>query len=115
MDRVAKIRLPETVLFQDYSGIAVAGGRIAVVSQESSALWVGSLAPDGWEVTDAGMCYALPRWLTAASSTGRPRACHGSHRITWSWSRTRPNQIRIADAGPRSRWIHIFRIPASGR
>src|SRR5215467_11701189 len=52
-DRVAQIPLPETVLFQDYSGIAVADGRIAVVSQESSALWVGNLAPDGWEVTGA--------------------------------------------------------------
>ena len=35
-DRVGTIRLPETVLFQDYSGIAVAGDRIAVVSQTSS-------------------------------------------------------------------------------
>jgi len=31
-DRVATIRLPETVLFQDYSGIALTDGRIAVVS-----------------------------------------------------------------------------------
>jgi hypothetical protein len=59
-DRVARIRLPETVLFQDYSGIAVADGRIAVVSQESSALWVGDLAPDSWELTGAGMSYAAP-------------------------------------------------------
>ena len=29
-DRVGKIRLPETVLFEDYSGIAVTGDRIAV-------------------------------------------------------------------------------------
>ena len=60
-DRVAKIRLPETVLFEDYSGIAVSGDRIAVVSQVSSALWIGNLAPSGWEVTGAGTSYALPR------------------------------------------------------
>src|SRR5436309_3142375 len=60
-DRVATIRLPETVQFTDYSGIAVAGERIAVLSQESSALWLGRLAPDGWQVTDAGVSYALPR------------------------------------------------------
>jgi len=59
-DRVAEIRLPETVLFRDYSGIAVAGDRIAVVSQESSALWIGRLAPDSWQVTAAGVSYALP-------------------------------------------------------
>ena len=46
-ERVGKIRLPETVLFEDYSGIAVAGDRIAVISQMTSALWLGSLAPVG--------------------------------------------------------------------
>ena len=60
-DRVGKIRLPETVLFEDYSGIAVTGDRIAVISQVSSALWLGHLAPDGWQVTGAGTTYALPR------------------------------------------------------
>ena len=40
---MGKIRLPETVLFEDYSGIAVAGDRIAVISQASSALWLGRL------------------------------------------------------------------------
>src|SRR5579872_4890931 len=34
-DRVDKIRLPETVLFEDYSGITVTDDRIAVVSQVS--------------------------------------------------------------------------------
>src|ERR1700751_698678 len=52
--RVGKIRLPETVLVEDYSGIAVTGDRIAVISQASSALWLGHLAPDGWQVMDAG-------------------------------------------------------------
>src|SRR5215468_3472648 len=59
-ERVGKIRLPETVLFKDYSAIAVTGNRVAVISQMSSALWVGGLAPSGWEVTGAGTCYALP-------------------------------------------------------
>ena len=59
-ERVGRIRLPETVLFEDYSGIAVAGDRIAVISQVSSALWLGNLAPSGWQVTGPGTCYALP-------------------------------------------------------
>ena len=41
------IRLPRTLDFEDYSGIAAAGDRLAVVSQASSALWVGRLAPAG--------------------------------------------------------------------
>ena len=60
-DRVGKIRLPETVLFEDYSGITVTGDRIAVVSQASSALWLGRVPPDGWRVIGAGTTYALPR------------------------------------------------------
>jgi hypothetical protein len=66
-DRVGKIRLPETVLFVDYSGIAVTGDRIAVISQVSSALWLGNLSPSGWQVTGAGTswktckpCYITP-------------------------------------------------------
>ena len=39
--------------------------------------------------------------LMAASSTGRPKECHGSRRTRWSWSRTRPNRSRTAAAGPR--------------
>src|SRR5215813_8725876 len=38
--RVGTIRLPETVLFEDYSGIAITGDKIAVISQASSALWL---------------------------------------------------------------------------
>ena len=37
------IRLPRTLEFEDYSGISAAGDRLAVVSQASSALWVGRL------------------------------------------------------------------------
>jgi len=60
-DRVAEPRLPRTVLFEGYSGIAVTGDRIAVVSQASSALWVGHLAASRWEVVGAGKAYELPR------------------------------------------------------
>ena len=52
--RTGKIRLPETVLFEDYSGMAVTGDRIAVISQRSSALWLGTLAPSDWQVIGAG-------------------------------------------------------------
>ena len=60
-ERLATIRLPETVLFEDYSGIAVSGDRVAVISQVTSALWIGRLDPARWEVTDAGTTYLLPR------------------------------------------------------
>ena len=60
-DRIATIRLPGSLWFEDYSSLSVAGDRVAVVSQESSALWVGRLAPSRWELADEGTVYGFPR------------------------------------------------------
>ncbi|MGH3672577.1 MAG: hypothetical protein ACRDSH_18405 [Pseudonocardiaceae bacterium] len=60
-ERIATIPLPRTVRFRDYAGIALAGDHIAVVSQESSALWVGQLAREGWSVVGDGTVYDFPR------------------------------------------------------
>jgi hypothetical protein len=59
-DRVGTIRLPESVWFEDYSSLAVADGRVAVVSQASSALWVGRLAASRWELAGDGTTYGFP-------------------------------------------------------
>lgn len=59
--RTGTIRLPATVRFCDYSSLSVAEDRIAVVSQESSALWVGRFAAASWELADEGMSYRFPR------------------------------------------------------
>jgi hypothetical protein len=57
-ERIATIELP--LAFEDYAGVAVADGRIAVVSQQSSALWLGHLDPQTWTV-DEGSVYGFPR------------------------------------------------------
>jgi hypothetical protein len=110
-ERVGKIRLPETVLFEDYSAIAVTGDRVAVISQMSSALWVGDLAPSGWEVTGAGTCYALPTDPDGSIAYGTAEG------VSWM----APDQVVVVSdkAKPEHprRWrgkdqsIHIFRIP----
>ncbi len=41
--------------------MALAGDRLCVVSQESSALWVGRLARSAWRVVDDGAVYRFPR------------------------------------------------------
>jgi hypothetical protein len=112
-ERVGKIRLPETVLFEDYSGIAVAGDRIAVISQESSALWVGDLASTDWRVTGPGRCYALPRGADGGIVYGTAEG------VSWM----APDQlVMVSDMAkpeqdPRCRdkdqSIHIFRVPAA--
>jgi hypothetical protein len=58
---VASLHLPASLPFRDFSALAAAGDRVAVVSQESSAMWLGRLAPDTWEVQDDGAVYDFPR------------------------------------------------------
>jgi hypothetical protein len=112
-DRVATIPLPETVLFQDYSGIAVADGPTAVVSQESSALWVGNLAPDSWEFTDAGISYALPRSADGSIVYGTAEGVSwmAPDQVVMVSDKAKPDQDPRCRAKDQS--IHIFRIPAS--
>ncbi len=111
-DRVGKIRLPETVRFVDYSGIAVNGDRIAVVSQASSALWVGRLAPSGWEVTGTGTSYALPRDADGSILYGTAEGVSwmAPDQVVMVSDKAKPEQDRRCRAKDQS--IHIFRLPA---
>jgi hypothetical protein len=111
-DRVGKIRLPETVLFEDYSGIAVTGDRIAVISQVSSALWLGRLPPDGWQVTGAGTTYALPRDADGNIVYGTAEGVSwiAPDQVVMVSDKAKPEQDRRLRAKDQS--IHVFRIPA---
>ena len=110
-ERVAKIRLPETVLFVDYSGIAVHGDQIAVVSQVSSALWVGSLEPSGWQVAGDGTSYALPRDADGGIVYGTAEGVSwiAPDQVVMVSDKAKPEQDRRCRAKDQS--IHIFRIP----
>ncbi len=110
-DRVAKIRLPETVLFVDYSGIAVNGDQIAVVSQVSSALWVGSLEPSRWQVSGDGTSYALPRDADGRIVYGTAEGVSwmAPDQVVMVSDKAKPEQDRRCRAKDQS--IHIFRIP----
>ncbi|NMO49896.1 hypothetical protein HH310_01600 [Actinoplanes sp. TBRC 11911] len=56
---VATAELP--VRLADYSAVSTAGTRIALVSQESSAMWVGAFATDTWQAAGPGDTYLFPR------------------------------------------------------
>lgn len=58
---VARIKLPRTVAFEDYSAVALRGDRIAVVSQQTARLWVGRLHNTDWTIVGAGRIYDFPR------------------------------------------------------
>jgi hypothetical protein len=56
------IALPATVPFVDYSGMSVDQGRVAIVSQVNSMLWVGQFDETDWSWRDAGQLYMFPRF-----------------------------------------------------
>lgn len=56
-----ELHLPQDVLFEDYSGLSLDGDRVGVVSQSTSMLWVGHLAPDGWDWQGPQRLYEFPR------------------------------------------------------
>jgi len=58
---VARIKLPRRVKFEDYSAVALRGRRIAVLSQRSSRLWIGTLRFGDWTIADEGKTFEFPR------------------------------------------------------
>ena len=67
---VARIKLPASVEFEDYSAVALRGRRIAVLSQRTSALWVGTLDTKHWSITGEGKTYGFP-----LTRKGKPKYC----------------------------------------
>ncbi|MBT4838811.1 MAG: hypothetical protein HON94_15855 [Methylococcales bacterium] len=66
--RIAKIKLPKTLNFKDFSGIDIQKNKIAIVSQASSALWVSEItskfrkkkASWKWKIKQ-GNVYSFPK------------------------------------------------------
>jgi hypothetical protein len=109
------IRLPDTLEFEDYSGLSIEGDRIAVVSQESSALWLGSLVPGTWELAGAGRTYLFPR-------DDRGGIVYGTvEGICWLPAggfvavsdRAKADGSSPGDAG-KGQSLHIFAVPGGG-
>ncbi|MCX5205354.1 hypothetical protein OG897_28335 [Streptomyces sp. NBC_00237] len=70
------ISLPASLPFEDYASVSVRDGRIAVLSQASSALWVGRLSAKKWEV-DEGTVHRLP-------TDGKGRTVYGNPEgVSW--------------------------------
>jgi hypothetical protein len=111
-DHVGTIRLPSSLWFEDYSSLSVAGDRMAVVSQASSALWVGRLRPSSWELADdQGV------WMFPPDQEGRTVYCNVEG-VSWvapdrvvvvSDRAKREGQDQQCRAKDQS--IHVFTIP----
>jgi hypothetical protein len=110
-ERVATIHLPASLRFIDYSGISVAGDRVAVVSQESSALWVGRLAPSSWDLLDTGTTYVFPRDEQGRIRYGTVEGVSwlGEDEVVVVSDRAKPTQPRRVRATDQS--LHRFAVP----
>jgi hypothetical protein len=109
-----QIQLPEGLPFADYSGISVRGDRIAIVSQESSALWVGDLDPGSWQVIGGGRIHPFPQ-------DDRGRTIYGTiEGVTWLDDQT---VAAVSDRAKRNQShrmhqtdesVHVFALPPAG-
>jgi hypothetical protein len=107
---IARIKLPRRVDFKDYAGMALLGDRLAVVSQESSGLWVGRLRRGEWGISGKGRIFDFPR-----TKKGK-RLYYTVEGISWLSPRT---LVAVSDLRKKrhphrsertDQSIHIFRI-----
>lgn len=112
---VATIALPDSVEFEDYSAIALRGNRLAVISQQTSRLWIGTLRVRDWTITGRGSTYDFPR-----SKKGKRKYCT-LEGLCWLSPRS---LVLVSDLSKgdyskrcrkRDQSIHVFRLPASER
>ena len=108
---IAQIKLPRRVMFEDYSGLAVRGDRIAVISQTTSQLWVGRLRRSDWTIAGRGRVYEFPR-----GKKKKLQYCTVEG-ISWLSART---FVMVSDlskrgypprCGRKDQSIHVFRLP----
>jgi hypothetical protein len=106
------IKLPPGVAFEDYSAVSLRGTRIAVISQQSSRLWIGTLQFRDWTIAGRGRIYDFPR-----TKKGKPKYCT-LEGLCWLSPRT---FVLVSDLSKgtytkrcrkRDQSIHVFRVPA---
>ncbi len=108
---VATIALPPGVKFKDYSALALRGRTIAVLSQQTSRLWIGHLRFSDWTITARGTVYDFPR---SRKGKRRYRTLEG---VSWCSSKT---LVMVSDMAKghysqrcrkHDQSIHVFRLP----
>jgi hypothetical protein len=111
------IALPNTLPFVDYSGMSIDRGRVAVVSQVNSMLWVGQFDEVGWTWRDPGQLYAFPRSDQGTIRYGNVEGVgwvNPTRIVTVSDRRKKRNQPdrRLSE---RDQSVHLFDIPSQAR
>jgi hypothetical protein len=108
------IALPTALPFVDYSGMSIDHGRIAVVSQANSMLWVGQFDEEGWTWRDPGQLYEFPKSDEGAIRYGNIEGVgwlSPTRIVTVSDRRKKKNQPdKLLSEKDQS--VHIFDIPS---
>jgi hypothetical protein len=109
---VAAIELPSSLPFVDYSGMSIDHGRVAIVSQENSMLWVGQFDEGEWQWQDEGQLYEFPRTSEGAIRYGNIEGVGwlAPNRIVTVSDRRKKDQPdkQLAE---KDQSVHIFEIP----
>jgi len=107
------IKLPQTLLFEDYASLTLQGNRMAIVSQKNSALWIGQLNSNSWTISGHGDTYQFPRTPKGLKPYGNVEgACWiGKNRLVVVSDKRKKQQDSICKTKDRS--IHIVEIPLS--
>lgn len=105
----ASIKIPATANFKDYSDIALLDQgdgtlQVAITSQESKRLWIGTLSSITWSFIDAGTVFSFP-------SSGY---CNVEGVSFLSSTRIAVVSDKTSDGGAcelKEQMVHIFDIP----
>jgi hypothetical protein len=110
---VRTIELPTSLPFVDYSGMSIENGRMAIVSQVNSMLWVGEFDEAEWNCRDEGQLYEFPRSDDRAIRYGNIEGVAWitpTRVVTVSDRRSRKNQPD-KELSDKDQSVHIFEIP----
>jgi hypothetical protein len=112
-EHVKAIELPNSLPFVDYSGMSIDNGRVAIVSQVTSMLWVGQFNETDWTCESEGKLYEFPRSDNGSIRYGNIEGVAWVTPIcivTVSDRRNKKNQPdeRLSE---KDQSIHIFEIP----
>jgi hypothetical protein len=108
------IALPASLPFVDYSGMSIDHGRVAIVSQVNSMLWVGQFDEAGWKWRDDGQIYEFPRQADGSIHYGNIEGVGWitpTRIVTVSDRRKKSVQPDKA-LSDKDQSIHLFEIPA---
>jgi hypothetical protein len=113
-DHAGTIELPTTVPFVDYSGMSIDQGRVAVVSQVNSMLWVGRFDEAGWAWHDAGQLYEFPRIANGTIHYGNIEGVSwlSPTRIVAVSDRRKRKEQPDDRLSEKDQSVHIFDIPS---